>query len=243
MEAAHSGFQAVGEGGKARRVRGAFDPAAPRPDLMNDLMSGGLHRLWKACAVMIAGPREGDRVLDIAGGMGDLALAFSRKVGPRGEVVHTDIDEAVLRLGRDRLIDRGAVLPTVVCDAERLPFPDGHFDLVSVAFGLHQMAQKDRAIAEMARVLKDRGRLLVLDFSRVAAPLKKIHDLYSFQVLPRLSEWVTGDARSYRHFAESIRRHPGQEELKSLMQHHGFGHVDYHNLTGGVAALHVGVKC
>ncbi len=228
---------------KAQRVRGVFDSVAPRYDLMNDLMSGGLHRVWKAYTVMVANLREGDRVLDIAGGTGDLALAFSKKVGASGEVVHTDINEAMLRTGRDRLINRGIVLPTVVCDAEQLPFPDGHFDLVSVAFGLRNMTRKDKAIAEMARVLKNRGRLLVLEFSKVAAPLKKFYDLYSFQVLPRLGEWVAGDADSYRYLAESIRMHPGQVELKALMQRQGFGHVDFHNMTGGVVALHVGVKC
>ncbi len=228
---------------KAQRVRGVFDSVAPRYDLMNDLMSGGLHRVWKAYTVMVANLREGDRVLDIAGGTGDLALAFSKKVGASGEVVHTDINEAMLRTGRDRLINRGIVLPTVVCDAEQLPFPDGHFDLVSVAFGLRNMTHKDKAIAEMARVLKNRGRLLVLEFSKVAAPLKKFYDLYSFQVLPRLGEWVAGDADSYRYLAESIRMHPGQVELKALMQRQGFGHVDFHNMTGGVVALHVGVKC
>lgn len=243
MTATHFGFQTVDERDKAQRVRGVFDSVAPRYDLMNDLMSGGLHRVWKAYTVMVANLREGDRVLDIAGGTGDLALAFSKKVGASGEVVHTDINEAMLRTGRDRLINRGIVLPTVVCDAEQLPFPDGHFDLVSVAFGLRNMTHKDKAIAEMARVLKNRGRLLVLEFSKVAAPLKKFYDLYSFQVLPRLGEWVAGDADSYRYLAESIRMHPGQVELKALMQRQGFGHVDFHNMTGGVVALHVGVKC
>ncbi|MCZ2103441.1 MAG: bifunctional demethylmenaquinone methyltransferase/2-methoxy-6-polyprenyl-1,4-benzoquinol methylase UbiE [Comamonadaceae bacterium] len=243
MSTTHFGFQTVDEREKARRVRGVFDSVAPRYDLMNDLMSGGLHRLWKAYTVMVANLREGDRVLDVAGGTGDLALAFSKKVGASGTVVHTDINEAMLRTGRERLLDKGIVLPTLVCDAERLPFPDGCFDLVSVAFGLRNMTHKDKAIAEMARVLKPRGRLLVLEFSRVAAPLRKAYDLYSFQVLPRLGQWVAGDADSYRYLAESIRKHPGQEELKALMQHHGFGHVDYHNMTGGVVALHVGVKC
>jgi len=243
MGTTHFGFQAVDERDKARRVRGVFDSVAPRYDLMNDLMSGGLHRLWKAATVVAAHGREGDRVLDIAGGTGDLALAFAKQVGASGEVVHTDINEAMLRTGRDRLIDRGFVLPTVVCDAEQLPFADGYFDLVSVAFGLRNMTHKERAIAEMARVLKDGGRLLVLEFSKVAAPLRKIYDVYSFQVLPRLGKWVAGDAESYRYLAESIRMHPGQEELKALMQHHGFGHVDFHNMTGGVVALHVGGKC
>ncbi|MBV8618313.1 MAG: class I SAM-dependent methyltransferase, partial [Curvibacter sp.] len=198
---------------------------------------------WKAYAVMVANLHEGDRVLDIAGGTGDLALAFSKKVGHSGTVVHTDINEAMLRTGRERLLDAGVVLPTVVCDAEKLPFPDGHFDLVSVAFGLRNMTHKDQALREMNRVLKPRGKLLVLEFSKVAAPLAKPYDWYSFKVLPRLGQLVAGDADSYRYLAESIRMHPGQEELKALMKQSGFGHVDYHNLTGGVVALHVGIKC
>ena len=243
MSTTHFGFQSVDEQDKARHVRSVFDSVAPKYDLMNDLMSAGLHRAWKAYAVMVANLREGDQVLDIAGGTGDLALAFSRKVGATGRVVHTDINEAMLRVGRDRLIDAGVVLPTAVCDAEHLPFPDNHFDLVSVAFGLRNMTHKDAALAEMCRVLKPRGRLLVLEFSKVAKPLMAAYDWYSFQVLPRLGKLVAGDDSSYRYLAESIRMHPGQEELKTLMQQSGFGHVDYHNMTGGVAALHVGIKC
>lgn len=243
MSTTHFGFQSVDEKDKARRVRGVFDSVASRYDIMNDLMSMGLHRAWKAYAVMVANLHEGDRVLDIAGGTGDLALAFSKKVGHSGTVVHTDINEAMLRTGRERLLDAGVVLPTVVCDAEKLPFPDGHFDLVSVAFGLRNMTHKDQALREMNRVLKPRGKLLVLEFSKVAAPLAKPYDWYSFKVLPRLGQLVAGDADSYRYLAESIRMHPGQEELKALMKQSGFGHVDYHNLTGGVVALHVGIKC
>jgi len=243
MSSTHFGFETVDEQDKARRVRGVFDSVASKYDVMNDLMSGGLHRAWKAYTVMVANLREGDQVLDIAGGTGDLSLAFSRKVGATGRVVHTDINEAMLRVGRDRLIDKGALLPTLVCDAEKLPFPTGHFDLVSVAFGLRNMTHKDRAIAEMCRVLKPGGRLLVLEFSKVAKPLEKAYDWYSFNVLPRLGKLVAGDDASYRYLAESIRMHPGQEELKTLMQHNGFGHVDYHNMTGGVVALHVGIKC
>ncbi len=243
MSTTHFGFQSVQEEDKARHVRGVFDSVAPKYDLMNDLMSAGLHRAWKAYAVMVANLREGDQVLDIAGGTGDLSLAFSRKVGTTGRVVHTDINEAMLRVGRDRLIDKGVMLPTLVCDAERLPFPDNHFDLVSVAFGLRNMTHKDAALREMCRVLKPRGRLLVLEFSKVAKPLEKAYDWYSFQVLPRLGKLVAGDDSSYRYLAESIRMHPGQEELKSLMQQSGFGHVDYHNMTGGIVALHVGIKC
>ncbi|BCN37750.1 ubiquinone/menaquinone biosynthesis C-methyltransferase UbiE [Alicycliphilus denitrificans] len=243
MSTTHFGFQSVQEEDKARHVRGVFDSVAPKYDLMNDLMSAGLHRAWKAYTVMVANLREGDQVLDIAGGTGDLSLAFSRKVGTTGRVVHTDINEAMLRVGRDRLIDKGVMLPTLVCDAERLPFPDNHFDLVSVAFGLRNMTHKDAALREMCRVLKPRGRLLVLEFSKVAKPLEKAYDWYSFQVLPRLGKLVAGDDSSYRYLAESIRMHPGQEELKSLMQQSGFGHVDYHNMTGGIVALHVGIKC
>ncbi len=243
MSTTHFGFQSVQEEDKARHVRGVFDSVAPKYDLMNDLMSAGLHRAWKAYTVMVANLREGDQVLDIAGGTGDLSLAFSRKVGTTGRVVHTDINEAMLRVGRDRLIDKGVMLPTLVCDAEHLPFPDNHFDLVSVAFGLRNMTHKDAALREMCRVLKARGRLLVLEFSKVAKPLERAYDWYSFQVLPRLGKLVAGDDSSYRYLAESIRMHPGQEELKSLMQQSGFGHVDYHNMTGGIVALHVGIKC
>ena len=182
-------------------------------------------------------------MLDIAGGTGDLALAFAPKVGKTGRVVHTDINEAMLRTGRDRLLDAGVVLPTLVCDAEKLPFPDNAFDVVSVAFGLRNMTHKDAALTEMNRVLKPGGKLLVLEFSKVARPLAKVYDWYSFKVLPQLGKFVAGDADSYRYLAESIRMHPGQAELKSLMKQTGFGHVDIHNMTGGVVALHVGIKC
>ncbi len=243
MSTTHFGFESVDERDKARRVRGVFDSVASKYDVMNDLMSGGLHRAWKAYTVLVANLQEGQRVLDIAGGTGDLALAFSKKVGERGQVVHTDINEAMLRTGRDRLIDAGVVLPTVVCDAEQLPFPDAHFDLVSVAFGLRNMTHKDIALAEMCRVLKPGGKLLVLEFSKVAKPLAKVYDWYSFNVLPRIGQLVTGDADSYRYLAESIRMHPDQQALKALMKQAGFGHVDCHNMTGGVVALHVGIKC
>ena len=243
MTTTHFGFESVEEKEKARRVRGVFDSVASRYDLMNDLMSLGLHRAWKAYTVMVANLKEGQRVLDIAGGTGDLSRAFARKVGPSGRVFHTDINEAMLRTGRDRLLDEGLVLPTLVCDAEALPFPDGHFDLVSVAFGLRNMTHKDQALHEMCRVLKPGGRLLVLEFSRVAKPLEKGYDWYSFKVLPTLGKLVAGDDASYRYLAESIRMHPGQEELKTMMKEGGFGHVDYHNLTGGMVALHVAIKC
>ena len=228
---------------KARHVRGVFDSVASKYDVMNDLMSGGLHRAWKAYTVMVANLREGDQVLDIAGGTGDLSLAFSKKVGTSGRVVHTDINEAMLRVGRDRLLDKGVILPTLVCDAEQLPFPDAHFDLVSVAFGLRNMTHKDVALREMNRVLRPGGKLLVLEFSKVAKPLEKPYDWYSFKILPALGRLVAGDDASYRYLAESIRMHPGQEELRRLMQEAGFGHVDYHNMTGGIVALHVGIKC
>ena len=243
MTTTHFGYQSVEETDKARHVRGVFDSVAPKYDLMNDLMSMGLHRVWKAFTVLVANIREGDQVLDIAGGTGDLALAFSKKVGNSGCVVHTDINEAMLRTGRDRLLDAGVALPTLVCDAEKLPFPANYFDLVSVAFGLRNMTHKELALAEMNRVLKPGGKLLVLEFSKVAPPLEKLYDWYSFKVLPRLGQWVAGDAASYRYLAESIRMHPAQQELKAMLQGSGFGHVDYHNMTGGMVALHVGIKC
>ncbi len=243
MSTTHFGFETVDEHDKARRVRGVFDSVASRYDLMNDLMSAGLHRAWKAYTVMVADVRPGMSVLDIAGGTGDLALAFASQVGPRGRVVHTDINVAMLEQGRSRLIDAGVVLPTLACDAEALPFGDEQFDRVTVAFGLRNMTHKDRALAEMRRVLKPGGKLLVLEFSTVARPLRKLYDWYSFEVLPRLGRWVAQDEASYRYLAESIRMHPDQQALKTLMQQGGFGHVDYHNLTGGVVALHVGIKC
>ena len=243
MTSTHFGYQSVDEADKARHVRGVFDSVAPKYDVMNDLMSGGLHRAWKAFTVLVADVQEGDAVLDIAGGTGDLAMAFAKKVGKSGQVVHTDINEAMLRTGRDRLLDAGVSLPTVVCDAEQLPFPDNHFAVVSVAFGLRNMTHKDAALAEMRRVLRPGGKLLVLEFSKVAPPLQKVYDWYSFKVLPRLGQWVAGDDASYRYLAESIRVHPDQQTLKTMMHKGGFGHVDYHNLTGGLVALHVGIKC
>ncbi|MEO7152133.1 MAG: bifunctional demethylmenaquinone methyltransferase/2-methoxy-6-polyprenyl-1,4-benzoquinol methylase UbiE [Burkholderiaceae bacterium] len=237
------GFERVDETAKASRVRGVFDSVAPKYDVMNDLMSAGMHRAWKAYTVAVADLRPGDAVLDIAAGTGDLARAFARKVGTTGSVVHTDINEAMLRQGRDRMVDVGLFLPTVLCDAESLPFADARFDLVSVAFGLRNMTHKERALAEMNRVLKPGGRLLVLEFSKVAAPLAKAYDWYSFKVLPLLGRVIAGDAQSYRYLAESIRMHPDQAALKAMMKGAGFGHVDIHNLSAGVVALHVGIKC
>ena len=243
MTSTHFGFESVDEQDKARRVRGVFDSVAPKYDVMNDLMSLGLHRAWKAYAVLVANVRPGQQVLDIAGGTGDLALAFAPKVGSTGRVVHTDINEAMLREGRNRLIDAGVFLPTLVCDAECLPFADASFDVVTVAFGLRNMTHKDLALKEMSRVLKPGGKLLVLEFSKIAKPLEKIYDWYSFKVLPKIGKMVANDDSSYLYLAESIRMHPDQEALKTLMQNTGFGHVDYHNLSGGVVALHVGIKC
>ena len=243
MSQTHFGFQTVEETEKASKVKGVFDSVASKYDVMNDLMSMGLHRAWKAYTVAVANLKTGQKVLDIAGGTGDLSRAFARKVGPTGTVVHTDINHAMLSTGRDRLVNEGLVLPTSLCDAEKLPFKAGTFDLVSVAFGLRNMTRKEAALAEMARVLRPGGRLLVLEFSKVAAPLQKPYDWYSFNILPKLGSLVAGDAESYRYLAESIRMHPDQATLKTMMKAVGFGHVDVHNLTGGVVALHVGIKC
>lgn len=243
MSATHFGFQSVDEQDKARKVRGVFDSVAPKYDIMNDVMSMGLHRIWKAYTQTVANVREGMQVLDIAGGTGDLSWGFAPRVGKTGTVVHTDINESMLREGRTRLLNKGVVLPTVVCDAEKLPFGDNQFDVVSVAFGLRNMTHKDVALADMCRVLKPRGRLFVLEFSRVAQPLEKAYDWYSFNLLPKLGGLIANDEASYRYLAESIRMHPSQEELKAMMKTAGFGHVDVHNLTGGVVALHVGTKC
>jgi demethylmenaquinone methyltransferase/2-methoxy-6-polyprenyl-1,4-benzoquinol methylase len=239
----HFGFQTVDETHKSTRVRGVFDSVASKYDVMNDLMSMGLHRAWKAYTVAVADVSDGDKVLDLAGGTGDLARAFAKKVGSRGVVVHTDINEAMLRQGRERLEDDGLLLPTVLCDAETLPFAANSFDRVTVAFGLRNMTHKDRALAEMNRVLKPGGRLLVLEFSKIAEPLEKVYDWYSFRILPGIGKLVAGDSDSYRYLAESIRVHPGPAELKAMMKTAGFGHVDIHPMTAGVVALHVGIKC
>lgn len=242
MASTHFGFKTVDEQEKARHVKSVFDSVAPNYDIMNDLMSGGLHRLWKRYTIAVANPQPGQAVLDIAGGTGDLSSAFARRVGPTGQVVHTDINEAMLREGRDRLLNEGLVLPSLVCDAEKLPFADESFHIVSVAFGLRNMTHKDQALAEMRRVLKPGGKLLVLEFSKVAQPLEKAYDWYSFNILPKLGRWVARDEASYRYLAESIRMHPDQETLRQMMKTAGFGHVDVHNLTAGVVALHMGVR-
>jgi demethylmenaquinone methyltransferase/2-methoxy-6-polyprenyl-1,4-benzoquinol methylase len=239
-ESTDFGFQQVPPDEKTRRVRGVFDSVAQRYDLMNDLMSGGMHRLWKRFAVARSGVREGSRVLDLASGTGDLARQFAARAGATGCVIHTDINGAMLAAGRDRLLDSGIVLPTVQCNAEALPFPSRAFDCVSIAFGLRNVTRKEQALAEMRRVLRPGGIALVLEFSRVAAPLAPAYDWYSFNVLPRLGRLVADDEASYRYLAESIRVHPDQEALKKLMNDAGFDDVDYHNLTAGVVALHVG---
>lgn len=238
----HFGFQTVAEEQKEKKVAEVFSSVAQKYDIMNDLMSFGLHRIWKAFTIQVSGVREGDRVLDVAGGTADLSLAFARKVGRSGQVWLTDINHAMLSRGRDRMIDRGLPMPAAQCNAEKLPFPDDWFDCVTVAFGLRNMTHKDVALAEMRRVLRPGGRLLVLEFSRVWKPLSPLYDLYSFKLLPWMGDKVARDADSYRYLAESIRMHPGQEELKSMMEQAGLGRVDYFNLSAGVVALHRGYK-
>ena len=238
----HFGFETVDETDKARRVAGVFTSVASKYDIMNDLMSVGLHRLWKRFAVSVSGVRNGQRVLDVAGGSADLSRLFLQKVGSTGQVVLTDINNAMLRVGRDRLLDEGINTPTAQCDAEHLPFPDNYFDCVSIAFGLRNVTHKEAALREMQRVLKPGGRVIVLEFSKVAKPLEKIYDLYSFKLLPKMGQMIAGDADSYRYLAESIRMHPGQEELKQMMIEAGLEHVEYFNLTGGVVAVHRGYK-
>ena len=241
-EDTHFGFETVSERDKSRKVAGVFSSVARKYDIMNDLMSLGLHRLWKAIAINASGVRPGQRVLDVASGSGDLARAFAERVGPSGEVWATDINRDMLEVGRDRLIDHGVLLPTVQCDAEALPFPANHFDCVSVAFGLRNMTRKDRALAEMQRVLRPGGRVLVLEFSRVARPLEKPYDWYSFHALPWLGQRIAGDADSYRYLAESIRMHPDQETLRGLMEQAGLEDVEYQDMAAGVVALHRGYK-
>jgi demethylmenaquinone methyltransferase / 2-methoxy-6-polyprenyl-1,4-benzoquinol methylase len=246
MAQTHFGYQTVDESSKAQRVRGVFDSVASRYDVMNDVLSMGMHRAWKAYTVAVAAVQPGMRVLDIAGGTGDLARAFVQRVGPEsggGRVVLTDINEAMLRAGRDRLLDEGLVLPTAACDAERLPFASASFDLVSVAFGLRNMTHKEAALTEMCRVLRPGGRLLVLEFSKPIAALEKPYEWYSFTLMPLLGKWIAKDGDSYRYLAESIRMHPDAPTLKAMMKGSGFGHVDVHKLAGGIVALHVGVKC
>jgi demethylmenaquinone methyltransferase/2-methoxy-6-polyprenyl-1,4-benzoquinol methylase len=236
------GFQNVPEDEKARKVAGVFSSVAGRYDLMNDLMSGGLHRLWKRFAVELTGVREGSRVLDVAGGTGDLTTLLAGRAGASGEVWLTDVNADMLSRGRDRLLDSGRVVPVVRCNAERLPFVTDHFDCVIVGFGLRNMTRKEQALAEMLRALRPGGRLVVLEFSRVWKPLAPLYDAYSFNLLPALGRLVANDADSYRYLAESIRMHPDQETLKSMMESAGFSRVEYFNLAAGVVAVHRGFK-
>src|SRR5690606_17309605 len=238
----HFGFQTVAETEKAGKVAEVFHSVAQRYDIMNDLMSMGLHRAWKVFTVGRADVRPGMKVLDIAGGTGDLARAFAKKAGAGGEVWLTDINDSMLRVGRDRLADQGLLLPTAVCDAEKLPFPSGYFDRVSVAFGLRNMTHKDRALAEMRRVLKPGGKLLVLEFSKVAKPLAPAYDWYSFNILPWMGQKVAGDDDSYRYLAEAIRMRPDQDTLAGMREAAGLSNVRYFNLSAGVVALHEGIN-
>lgn len=238
----HFGFKTVAEHEKAKKVAEVFHSVASKYDLMNDVMSAGMHRGWKRFAVEVSGIKAGDKVLDIAGGSGDLSKLFAKKVGAEGQVILTDINASMLSVGRDRMIDAGLSVPALQCDAEKLPFPDRHFDCVIVAFGLRNMTHKDRALAEMQRVLKVGGRLLVLEFSKVWQPLSKAYDAYSFKLLPLMGKLLVKDADSYQYLAESIRMHPDQETLKQMMVDAGLSKVDYYNLSAGVVALHKGYK-
>jgi len=241
----HFGYREVDRDAKAGMVAGVFDSVASRYDLMNDLMSGGIHRIWKRFTIELSGVRRGHTVLDIAGGTGDLAARFCRLVGHEGQVVLADINASMLRVGRDRLLDRGVHgnLAFVQADAQYLPFPDDTFDCISIAFGLRNVTDKEVALASMLRVLKPGGRLLVLEFSKPQSPaLSRAYDAYSFHVLPLMGRLVANDSESYRYLAESIRVHPDQETLKEMMENTGFARVEYHNMTGGVVALHRGIK-
>lgn len=236
------GFEQVSPVEKTQRVRGVFASVAGKYDVMNDLMSAGLHRLWKRFAVELAGVRSGTRVLDIAGGTADMTRLFSDKAGPTGEVWLTDINGTMLAVGRDRMLDAGRNGPVAQCDAERLPFPANYFDVTCIAFGLRNVTRKENALAEMRRVLKPGGRAVVLEFSRIATPLQPAYDWYSFNVLPRMGKLIAGDEASYRYLAESIRMHPDQETLQAMMEAAGLERVEYFNLAGGLVAAHRGYK-
>jgi demethylmenaquinone methyltransferase/2-methoxy-6-polyprenyl-1,4-benzoquinol methylase len=241
-ETTHFGFKTVPEYEKQAKVGEVFHSVAQKYDVMNDVMSAGMHRVWKQLALDTSGVKSGDKVLDIAGGSGDLSKLFAKKVGPTGEVILTDINASMLGVGRDRMLDAGLNVPAMQCNAEQLPFADNSFDCVIVAFGLRNMTHKDVALKEMQRVLKVGGRLLVLEFSKVWQPLEKLYDLYSFKLLPMMGKWIAKDADSYQYLAESIRMHPDQETLKHMMLDAGFQRVDYYNLSAGVVALHKGYK-
>ena len=238
----HFGFKTVNETEKQQKVGEVFHSVALKYDVMNDVMSAGVHRVWKRFAVDTSGIKAGDKVLDIAGGSGDLSKLFSQKVGINGQVILTDINASMLAVGRDRMIDAGLSVPAAQCNAEQLPFADNSFDCVIVAFGLRNMTHKDVALKEMQRVLKVGGRLLVLEFSKVWQPLEKLYDAYSFKLLPLMGKLLVKDAGSYQYLAESIRMHPDQETLKKMMIDAGLGRVDHYNLSAGVVALHKGYK-
>jgi demethylmenaquinone methyltransferase/2-methoxy-6-polyprenyl-1,4-benzoquinol methylase len=242
MAQTHFGFEKVDESQKAEKVAGVFHSVASNYDLMNDLMSMGLHRVWKMFTIASANVLSGQKVLDIAGGTGDLALAFAKKAGKSGEVWLSDINSSMLRVGRDRLVDQGAIIPCVQLDAEKIPFAKNHFDLVTVSFGLRNMTHKEVALKEMCRVTKPGGKTMVLEFSQPVDLIKPIYDLYSFKVLPWLGQKIAGDSQSYRYLAESIRMHPNQETLKQMMLEAGFDQVEVHPLSGGIVALHIGYK-
>ncbi|MBT5388936.1 MAG: bifunctional demethylmenaquinone methyltransferase/2-methoxy-6-polyprenyl-1,4-benzoquinol methylase UbiE [Porticoccaceae bacterium] len=241
----HFGYKTVNVEEKAGKVAEVFHSVAGKYDLMNDLMSGGIHRLWKRITIEMSGVRRGNTVLDIAGGTGDLTAKFSRIVGPEGTVVLADINDSMLKVGRDRLMDRGVVnnIQFSQADAQYLPFPDNTFDVITIAFGLRNVTDKDLALRSMLRVLKPGGRLLVLEFSKPGNPLlSKVYDTYSFSILPKLGQLFASDADSYQYLAESIRMHPDQATLQAMMDEAGFANTDFHNMTGGVVALHRGVK-
>lgn len=241
----HFGFEQVPINEKANKVADVFHSVAQKYDIMNDLMSGGIHRMWKRFTIEMSAVRAGHKVLDIAGGTGDLAYKFSRLVGPEGQVVLSDINASMLGVGRDRLLDRGVGnnVEYVQLDAQYIPFADNTFDCVTIAFGLRNVTDKDLALRSMLRVLKPGGRLLVLEFSKPGNPLlEKVYDEYSFRALPFMGKLITNDADSYRYLAESIRMHPDQETLKGMMDNAGFTNTEYHNMTGGIVALHKGIK-
>ncbi|MBL79666.1 MAG: bifunctional demethylmenaquinone methyltransferase/2-methoxy-6-polyprenyl-1,4-benzoquinol methylase UbiE [Nitrosomonadaceae bacterium] len=238
----HFGFNSVSETDKSHKVAGVFNSVAEHYNLMNDLMSVGMHRLWKRFAIEASGVKAGDRVLDIAGGTADISTLFSDHIGENGEIWLTDINNSMLSIGRDRILDSGLKVSVAQCDAEKLPFPNNYFNRVSVAFGLRNMTHKDVALKEMFRVLCPGGRLIVLEFSKIWEPLQPIYDKYSFDMLPTIGRFIADDEDSYRYLAESIRVHPGQEELKEMMKMAGFERVEYFNLTAGVVALHRGNK-